>query len=168
MATQLKRVHDAVFQSLAAIARRELGPEQQSQIALGRMRGKEPQSQRGRSSGTLGSPVRHATESPASPRVTWLPWMLETGMGSSSMVSPMRCASCELLSAMECPLLTLVSTKASRTILPAHLAHQNVTTQPSPMNHERGRLQGKAGKAIDIVAMSRFWRHAPSNARETI
>ena len=28
------KVHDAVFQSLAAIARRELGPEQRSQIAL--------------------------------------------------------------------------------------------------------------------------------------
>ena len=34
VATQQRRVHDAVFQSLAAIARRELEPEQQSQIAL--------------------------------------------------------------------------------------------------------------------------------------
>ena len=34
VATQQRRVHDAVFQSLAAITRRELGPEQQNQIAL--------------------------------------------------------------------------------------------------------------------------------------
>ena len=33
VATQRRRVHDAVCQSLAAIAGRELGPEQQSQIA---------------------------------------------------------------------------------------------------------------------------------------
>ena len=51
--------------------------------------------------------------------------------------------------------------------LPAHLAHQNVTLAPSPMNHERSGLQGEAGKAIDIVTLSRFWKHAPSNARET-
>ena len=51
---------------------------------------------------------------------------------------------------------------------PAHLAHQNVTLAPGPMNHERSRLQGKAGKAIDIVTLSRFWKHAPSNVRETI
>ena len=61
VATQQMRVHDAVFQSLAAIARRELEPEQQSQIALpadiGWMRDKERQLQRGRSNGTLGSPV---------------------------------------------------------------------------------------------------------------
>ena len=36
------------------------------------------------------------------------------------------------------------------------------------MNHERSRLQGKAGKAIDIVTLSRFWKHASSTARETI
>ena len=39
---------------------------------------------------------------------------------------------------------------------PARLAHQNVTLAPSPVNHERSRLQGKAGKAIDIVTLSRF------------
>ena len=73
-------------------------------------------------------------------------------------MSPMRCASLELLSAMDCPLLTLVACP------PAHLAHQNVTLAPSPMNHERSRLQGKAGKAVDIVTPSRFWKHASSGA----
>ena len=34
VATQEMRVHDTVFQSLAAVAQRELGPEQQSQITL--------------------------------------------------------------------------------------------------------------------------------------
>ena len=61
VATQQRRVHDAVFQSLAAIARRELGPEQQSQIALpadmGGCATRSRYSQRGRSRGTLGSPV---------------------------------------------------------------------------------------------------------------
>ena len=33
---------------------------------------------------------------------------------------------------------------------PAHLALQNVTLAPSPMNHERSRLPGKVGKAIDM------------------
>ena len=77
-------------------------------------------------------------------------------------MSPMRCASLELLSAIDCPLLTLVGCP------PAHLAHQNVTLAPTPMNHERSRLQGKAGKAVDIVTLSRLWKHASSNARETI
>ena len=74
------------------------------------------------------------------------------------MMSPMRCASWELLSAIDCPLLTLVACP------PAHLAHQNVTLAPSPMNHERSRLQGKAGKAVDIVTLSRLWKHASSGA----
>ena len=51
---------------------------------------------------------------------------------------------------------------------PAQLAHQNATPTSSPMNHERSRLPGKAGKAIDIVTLSRFWKHASSTARETI
>ena len=52
--------------------------------------------------------------------------------------------------------------------LPAQLAHQNATLTPSPMNNERSRLQGKARKAIDIVTLSRLWKHASSNAPETI
>ena len=51
---------------------------------------------------------------------------------------------------------------------PAQLAHKNATPTPSPMNHERSRRQGKAGKAIDIVTLSRFWKHASSTTRETI
>ena len=43
---------------------------------------------------------------------------------------------------------------------PAQLTHQNATLAPSP--------HGKAGKATDIVTLSRLWKHASSNARGTI
>ena len=73
LATQQRRVHDAVFQGVAAIARRELGPEQQSRVAL------LVDMWVIRSSGTFGSLVWHAAEKSASSRHTWLPCLLETG-----------------------------------------------------------------------------------------
>ena len=66
------------------------------------------------------------------------------------------------------PLLTHACTMSFAAFHAAQLAHLNVTLAPSPMNHERSRLQGKASKAIDLVTLSRYWKHAPSNARETI
>ena len=116
--------HDVVFQSLVAIARRELEPEQQSQSAL---------------TADMG------------------------GCAIRSTSRKGRCAIWELLSATECPPLTRACTMSSLLALP-----HNLHTTPSSMNHERSRLHGKAGKAIDIVTLSMFWKHASSNARETI
>ena len=51
---------------------------------------------------------------------------------------------------------------------PAYHAQLHAATTTSPTNHARSRLQGKAGKAIDIVTLSRLWKHLSSNAKETI
>ena len=87
--------------------------------------------------------------------------------GKSLQMSLVSCAILVLLSVMERPLLTRLHDVIA-SCPPAQLAHQNATLTPSFMNHERSRLQGKAGKAIDVVTLSRFWKHASSSARETI
>ena len=55
---------------------------------------------------------------------------------------------------------TLVSTKSSL-LVTLH------TRKSHSRRAQRSRLQGNAGKSIDIVTLSRFWKHASSNARET-
>ena len=84
------------------------------------------------------------------------------------MLSPMRCAIWELLSCDGMPAVDPRLRDVIAACRPAQLAHQNATRTLSSMNHEPSRLLGKAGRAIDIVTLSRLWKHASSNTRETI
>ena len=105
---------------------------------------------------------------PRAQRALWLPWMLETGMAQelddvTNEMCKLGVVACEGMHAVDPRLHDVIAAFHA-----AQLVHQNVTLAPSPMNHERCRVQGKASKAIDIVTLSRYWKHAPSNARETI
>ena len=168
VATEQVRVHDAVFQSLAAIARRELGPKQQSQITLQADVGGCAIRSRNRKG--AGVAARWAALSDTLPRsqraIESLGYLgcWKQAWHMNLMMSPMRCAIWELLSATACLLLTHACTMSSLPVPPAQLAHYNVTLAPSLMNHERSRLQGKAGKATDIVTLNRFWMQVPALA----
>ena len=77
-------------------------------------------------------------------------------------MSPMRCATWELL---VCGGMPAVDPRLRDVIasLPSPNAEHTRTphSRGAPMNHERSRLQGKAGKAIDIVTLSRLLEARP-------
>ena len=169
VATQQRRVHDAVFQSLAAITRRELGPEQQSQIALSADMG--------------GCAIRSPNRKGAGVAARWAALTLPRAQRALEELGYCGCwkqAQQELEDVTSelcnfgvgvCDGTPVVDPHLHDVIAscpPANCAQQHAALTPSPTNHARSRLQGKAGKAIDIVTLSRLWKHLSSNAKETI
>ena len=167
-ATQQTRLHDAVFQSLASIARRELGPEQQSQITLPADMGgcaiRSPSRQ------GAGVAARWAALSDTLPRAQraleslghrgWWKQAWQDLDDVTNEMCKLGVVVCDGMPAVDPRLHDVIAACPS-----AQLAYQNVTLGAEP---DEPRTQQTARKVIDIVTLSRFWKQAPSNARETI
>ena len=151
VATQQVRVHDEMFQNLAAVARRGLGPEQQSQIVLlPDMGGCAIRCTSRKSAGVAARWAARADTLPRAQRAQeslgyrgcWKQAWQELDDVTNEMCK-MGVVVCDGMPAVHPGLHDVIAACP-----PAQLAHLNATLKPSPTSHERSRLEGKAGNAI--------------------
>ena len=149
VATQQRRVHDTVFQWLAAIARRELGPEQQIQIALpadmGDARSGAPFA-KGQELRHVGQPFV-ARDREVSELSRHLATVAAGNRRSRSLkMSPLSCAIWVLLSAMERPVLTHACTMSSLPVLPRAVHIRTPRSHPARRTTNAADCKGKLAK----------------------